>query len=75
MEKPTIRIYQEPQSAHYIGEDCSIILKYKTRIEKWEIDLIEDAIINILEGSNHEILSRQNVLFDFKKTIKNIKKK
>ena len=56
MEKPTIRIYQEQKPEHYVGEDCSITLKYKTNIQKWEIDLIEDSIVTILESNNYEIL-------------------
>ncbi len=56
MKKLTIRIYHQQKPAHYVGEDCGIILKYKASIEKWQIDLIEDAIVTILEGNNHKIL-------------------
>lgn len=56
MEKPTIRIYQEQKPANYVGEDCSIILKYKSNRQKWEIDLIENAIVTVLESIDYEIL-------------------
>ena len=56
MSKPTISIYQEQMPAHYTGEDCSITLKYKSNIPKWQIDLIESAIESVLKGVGYEIL-------------------
>ena len=55
MEKPTIRIYQEIKPKHYVGPDVSLTLSYKC--EKWEVDLIENAIVGVLEGVNHEVSS------------------
>ena len=56
MEKPTIRIYQEQKPAHYVGEDCSITLKYKANFHKWQIDLVESSIIAVLQINDYTIL-------------------
>ncbi len=55
MEKPTIKIWREMKPKHYVGEDCDIVLKYKSNLEKWEIDEIEQMISNTLRISNYSV--------------------
>lgn len=56
MEKPSIAIYREQKPSHYVGADCSITLRHKSNIEKWQIDAIESMITTVLEGSNYDEL-------------------
>ena len=65
MVRPTVSIGQEIKPKHYVGADISITLRYKC--EKWEVDLVEDAIADLLESMNHEVDS------DYKQTLKEVK--
>ena len=50
-----IKIYQERIPKHYVGEDISIVIKFKC--DTWQAALVEDSITTILKDGNYQVES------------------